>query len=255
LLSQHELRALWESGVPLDRAWLEFTPDNFDAFMLRVLQTYPANDDMFEHASDEAVRKRYAQLKGWLPMDPEGRQTKLRIKIDVQRSYLLDNLYDGDLWAIGFRTLPDGFDELARVPRHLFFTDYEQERDVRPDVYWAKAEVRADDGAYFQIRVIRSPELPPQAVREKHAENTQDSSRPKKLGRPSTADKISTLVAELLTTDLAFQAMPNRQTQAAEVRARLRGESARYEHDMVGYRTSVIVRIIGEVAGRLTRSE
>src|SRR5690349_5612137 len=101
--------------------------------MLRVLQTYPANDDMFANASDEAVRKRYAKLKGWLPMDPEGRRTKLLNKIEVQRSYLLDNLYDGDLWAIGFRTLDNGSDELARVPRHLFFTDYEGERNVRPD--------------------------------------------------------------------------------------------------------------------------
>jgi hypothetical protein len=134
---------------------------------------------------------------------------------------------------------------------HLFFTDYEEERDVRPDVYWAKAELRTADGSYFQIRVIRSPESAPAAPVEKQAEATQEGSGPKKIGRPSTADKIGGLVEELLTGDAAFRAMPNRQVQAAEVRARLRGEWARHEHDMAGYKTSVIARIIGEVAGRL----
>ena len=43
--------------------------------------------------------------------------------------------------------------------------------------------------------------------------------------------------------------------QAREVRARLCGEEARIDHDRVGYKTSTIVRIIGQLANRPNRSE
>jgi hypothetical protein len=136
---------------------LTFSPD-LDRLMLAALRTHPDNDAMFEDACDEGVRSRYRQLKkGWLPPTYEGRQAKLRGAISVQRSYLLEGLHTNELWAIGCRTLPNGHDELVRVPRTYFFTDYTGERDVRPNVYWAKSELITERESYFAIRVVRAP--------------------------------------------------------------------------------------------------
>jgi hypothetical protein len=256
--SQNELRALWESGVPLDDAWMEFTPDNFDRIMLMALQSHPDDDRLGERSGDERVRKRYEEMKGWLPRTFEGRQAKLRNKIEVQRSYLLDNLYNGQLWAIGFRTLADGFDELARVPRHLFFAGYEGERYVQPSINWTKGELTTPD-SYFDIHIVRSP-----TARENSAEpSSRKEDKPPiesapsstRVGRRNTRDEIREKAEFLLKNDVAFQALPNRPAQAEELRARLKGEEARHRHEMLGYKTSVIVRIIGQVANRLGASE
>jgi hypothetical protein len=247
LPTQDELRALWERGVPLDRAWLEFTPDNFDAFMLRVLETYPANDDMFKHASDEAVRKRYAELKGWLPMDPEGRQTKLRNKIAVQRSYLLDNLYKGDLWAIGVRTLPNGFDELARVPRHCFFTDYDGERDVQPKVYWAKGEVEFGGSSYFDIRVVvaqGADSASPTPADEPRSATTNASGKNRLGGRTRTSDEIGRTVLQLWDTQPAFRTLPLK-LMVGEVRAAIHGPDSR-DLELVNYKSSSMEKVIAD---------
>ena len=186
--------------------------------MLRLLRTAPANDDVYKRAPDESVRKRYAELKGWLPMTLEGRRAKLRNKIEVQRSYLLDNLYSGELWAIGFRTLENGFDDLTRVPRHYFLTDYEDERDVRPNVYWAKGELIAGAELYFQIHVLRAPvktaadgDQAKPSDKDRRAEETQDS----KVAAPRD--------------DVSVSAAPTADTLAADDRSELpvRGKPGR----------------------------
>src|SRR3974377_443003 len=108
-----QLKTLWESGTPLDDAWVEFARF-FDRYALRALRTYPAND-----ASVLGLdHPRYKELsKGWLPPTWDARQRKLAITTESERSNLLDELYADRLWAIGFRTLPNGFDEVVRVPR------------------------------------------------------------------------------------------------------------------------------------------
>lgn len=244
--SQDELRALWESGVPLDDAWLKFTPDNFDSFMLALLRTAPANDDMYKRAPDESIRKRYAELKGWLPMTLEGRQAKLRNKIEVQRSYLLDNLYGGDLWAIGSRTLESGFDELARVPRHFFFTDYDGERDVRPNVYWAKGQVELEGRSYFGIRVVvarptASEPRAPANNRELSATPTRPAKK-RQGGRTKTSDEIGRTARRLWDTRPAFRTLPLK-LMVGEVRAAIHGDESR-DLELVNYKSSSMEKAI-----------
>ncbi|MFN0303064.1 MAG: hypothetical protein ACKVQU_22220 [Burkholderiales bacterium] len=241
------LAALWKSGVPLDSAWIEFA-EFLDAFAVRALRTDPCNDaDVLglDHP-------RYRQLsKGWLPISSESRAKKLEIATRNERTNLLQEIYAGRLWAIGYRSLPDGTDELTRVPRQPFFVDEAGERNKRPDIHWGKAQLTVGNASYFDIRVVRPP---PSGDDGAEALQSQESSAPKQ-GRRNTRDQIRRAVEELWDTDTAFRAIPHRRDQAREVRARLRGKDARHLDSMQGYRTTTIQRIIGEVANKRERSE
>lgn len=238
---------LWKTGVPLDSAWIEFA-EFLDAFAVRALHTDPCNDvDVLglDHP-------RYRQMsKGWLPMSSDGRTRKLEITTRNERINLLHEIYVGRLWAIGYRFLPDGTDELTRVPRHGFFVDETGVRDGWPDIHWSKGQLTVGSASYFDIRVVRPP-LSKSEFPER--EQSQESSAPKE-GRRNTRDQIRKVVEELWDTDIAFRAMSHRRDQAREVRARLLGKNARHLDDMQGYRSTTIQRIIGEVANKRERSE
>ncbi len=242
--SETEISALFESGTPLDSAWIEFSPA-MDRFAYEALRTDPADDGRLRKANPQ----RYEQLvKGWLPKTWPSRQKKLTLRTHDERANLLYGIYHGDFWAIGFRTLSDGSDELIRVPRQHFFVDYDREEPF-PDLNWSKGELRVGDTSFFGIHVIRAPdraETPPNTdpVSRRVAKTGSVSPR----GRPNTKDVIRDQVAKLLTTDPAFLALPNRTAQAEEVRARLCGEDARTDHERVGFKTTTIVKIIGQVA-------
>lgn len=239
-LSEVELREMWESGVPLDTAWVEFARF-FDQFSLKALRTHPINDADVLGLN----HPRYQQLKkGWLPQTLEGRQKKLEITTRNERANLLGDIYTGRLWAIGFRTLPSGFDEPVRVPRQMFFVGEEQEQADHPAIHWSKGELTVGSDSYFDIRVVQAPVSTNEIV-EPTNEMESDSAAPE--GRPKTSNEIREKVEELWT-ESHFQALPNRQAQAAEIRARLLGENARHAHDTVGYATNTIKRIIGQVA-------
>src|ERR1700733_10632517 len=156
--STDPLRAQWESGVALDAAWIEFAVF-FDSFAHRALRTHPANDvDVLTH------NPRYKKLsQGWLPKTWEARQRKLATTRRNERIYLLGEIYAGHLRAVGFRTLPNGSDELVRVPRQHFYFDETGAPKTRPEINWTKGELTVGNSSYFDIRVVRAPlsaELP-----------------------------------------------------------------------------------------------
>jgi hypothetical protein len=152
-LSKDELGALWEGGVPMDDAWVEFAIF-FDRFALRALRTDPGNDAKFLGLNNP----RYRELNlGWLPCSWDARQKKLAITTANERINLLGEIYAGRLWAIGCRGLSTGFDELVRVPRQFFFFDETEEHKDRPDIRWGNGELTVGDSSYFEIRVARAP--------------------------------------------------------------------------------------------------
>jgi hypothetical protein len=270
--SKDGLLAHWEAGIPLDSAWVDFAVF-FDRFALTALRTHPDNDaDLLglEHS-------RYKELSTeWLPKTWETRQKKLEITTKNERINLLREIYAGDLWAIGFRTLPTGSDELVRVPRKLFYVDEQGERNIHPDIFWSKGELTVGNVSYFDIRIVKPPantsdtveaEQPQQAnipatsqpdsasASPKSHSTQQNPDRPSRVGRPKRREQIRSKVEELWNTDPQFQAIPNRIDQAREVRARLCGEETRHRDDTPNYRSSTIQRIIGEVANKPPQSE
>jgi hypothetical protein len=281
--SKDELRTLWDTGVSLDSAWFKFSP-TFDYNSLMALRIHPANDDTLG-----VKNPRYQELnKGWLPGTWEGRQTKLAIATSSARAYLLGEIYAGRLWAIGFLTLANGFDEPVRVPRQFFLINEGAEPAIHPDIDWGSEELKAGSNSYFDIRILRPPvshndelidwnTIPrnvndeplewiagPENASNKSAEELQSKTasqlpsetapttlnptRP--IGRPNRSDAIRSKVRELWKTDEKFRGMPNRLDQAEEIRARMWGEDKRYFDKMPGHRTSTIIRIIGEVVNQ-----
>lgn len=159
-LSKDELRALWETGVPLDSAWVEFAA-YFDRFALRALKTDPDNDAVVLGLGNP----RYQEIsKGWLPPTLEGRQKKLVITTINERINLLGEVYRGQLWAIGFQTLASGSDDLVRVPRQFFYFDETGEQERPLEIYWGKGELNAGGVSFFDIHVVRAPFDPGEAI-------------------------------------------------------------------------------------------
>lgn len=175
--SHDELEALWESGIPLDSAWIEFSA-TLDRFALQALRTHPANDP------DVLARNpRYEQLcKGWLPPTWEGRQKKLEIVTRTERLNLLDEIYGRRLWAIGFRTLASGFDLPVWVPRRLFLVQHsEGDPETKPDIDWNREELRDGEVRYFNIHILRPPAVSESAgvpEPEQHSESAADQPKP-----------------------------------------------------------------------------
>lgn len=247
--SKDGLRALWESGVRLDSAWIEFAVF-FDRFAHRALHTHPTNDPDVLGLDDP----RYKELsKGWLPKTWEARQKKLAITTENGRIHLLGEIYAGDLWAIGFRTLPSGADELVRVPRQHFFFDEAGERGQRPDIHWSKGELTVGGISYFDIRVVRSPEAQTDSsvgaseatdsVNRRRQRDARVGTRKAATGRPNTSRQIAAKARTLWKTDPAFRELPLKRKVGA-VRAEILGDEHRNEETR-GYRTSSMEKVIG----------
>lgn len=205
--SKDGLLAHWEAGIPLDSAWVDFAVF-FDRFALTALHTHPDNDaDVLglEHP-------RYKELsKGWLPKTWETRQKKLAITTKNERIHLLGEIYAGHLWAIGFRTLASGSDELIRVPRQLFFFYEAEGREQEPKIHWSKGELTVYGTSYFDIRVVRCPvasqesvqpgdKLSVAAVAPDSLAAVSPQPRPGP-GRPSNAEVIQAAIENYARTD------------------------------------------------------
>lgn len=263
-ISKDQLHALWESGISLDSAWIEFAVF-VDRFALRALCTYPENDpDVLGGGS------RYKELsKGWLPRTWDGRQKKLRITTQNERVHLLGEIYAGRLWAIGYRTLPSGSDELTRVPRQSFYVDEAGEHTRLPDILWGKGELTVGDASYFDIRILRAPlsethRQPStsagaaQGARAKSAAGTDIPSirskttyRKKAGGRPNTSPAIGQTARKLWRTNSRFRTLPVKR-MIPEVRAAILGE-ARRDEETGGYRSSSMAKIIGSAIANLRK--
>ena len=210
-LSEMALRELWESGTPLDSAWVEFS-DGLDDFKLAALRTPPKK---YQVIRDDP---RYRELEPSLPKTWEERRQELDVITTIERCNLLYEIYVGELWAIGSRTLDNGFDELVRVPRELFFVDPD-EGPFHEDVYWAKGQLTTDDDSYFDIRVVQPPDKEDQRTGSTNETETRDETykdfrsitspvndevevhEPGRPGRPSKGDLILAAIAEHSNND------------------------------------------------------
>ena len=206
--SGDELKALWGSGIPLDSAWIEFAKF-IDRFSYTALCTHPTNDPDIRSLTEP----RYIELftGSWLPKTWEARQLKLTSTTKNERIYLLGEIYTGTHWAIGFRTLPNGSDELVRVPRQHFFFDDAGEHQQRPDIHWAKGELTVGSTSYFDIRVVRCPVASQESVKPSDKQSATEvapdsiaavSPQPRTgPGRPSNAEVIQAAIEDYARTD------------------------------------------------------
>ena len=218
--SNEELMRLWESGIPLDSAWVKFAA-SLDDFALAALHLHPDNDLKVFGLYDP----RYKELsKGWLPRTWEGRQKKLATITQNERIHVLREICAGYLWAIGSRTLPNGSDELVLVPRQYFFFDEASERGQRPDIDWTKSALTVGGTSHFDIRVVRAPVASEERVQSREEPSatkvTPDvvTSLPpdpeSRTGRPSKAEVIRAAIADYQKTDTGLSRPPSERYRA-----------------------------------------
>jgi hypothetical protein len=263
--SNDQLRALWESGVALDSAWIEFAKF-FDPFAHRALCTYPANDpDVLAHDP------RYNEVQSWLPKTWEGRQEKLLVTTRNERAHLLGEIYAGRLWAIGSRTFADGSDDLVRIPRqHFLFEGGVTEADI----HWAKGRLIVGTTTYFDIHVAQAPtnqdrrsRLPssdeqsahsgpsskPKSRRSKSRTTTLPKTKKRKKvgGRPNTSRRIRREVRRLWVAKPGFRNLPVKR-RVSYVRGMILGEAQCHE-EATGYRSSSMAKIIGREVNALRK--
>lgn len=268
-MTANRFHQLWSTGTPLSDAWIEMSREDFNRKKWRALQRSPVND--FDYVDT-------IELGGWLPQTLEGRLGKLKLIEQLEKSDLFARLFEGGLWAIGYRTKPLREDEPSLVPRDLFHIDAPDDLSALV-TNWAKGEVQFGSESFFDVRVVRAPvggldsellhapkrsgeDIPP--LQDKVAFVTQEGSGssvspqtlksqepdPKpnaKRGRPNKKERVQEMALKLWKTDEAFRAMGNRVDQAREVKARLLGEEFRHADEMAGYKLEVVIRSIGEV--------
>jgi hypothetical protein len=149
--STDELLTLWEIGVPLDSAWVEFSV-SLDRFALNALRLNP-DDDLKVHGLHNREYKELVK-SGWLPRTPEGRKKKLEIITENERTHLLRDIAVGRLWAIGFQSL-SGLVQPRRVPPDLFDEAREPERHKNVD--WSNSVAASGSHSFLDVHVTRPP--------------------------------------------------------------------------------------------------
>jgi len=262
-LSNDQLAALWERGAALDSAWIQFA-EFFDSFAHRALRTYPSND-----ADVLAAHPRYKELaNGWLPRTWEARKEKLAVTAANERLHLLDEIYAGRLWAIGFRTLRDGSDGLARIPRRHFLVVEGVGTEIQID--WAKSELTLGRATYFDVRIAQAPtgsglrsarprsdhlsnrsepptrpsrSLPSKPRTATLQEKKKKKKRKKVGGSPGTKSSVIQSFHKLWRERPEFRELSVK-SMVAEVRAEILGDDAKHE-ERSGYRSSSMERWIG----------
>jgi len=242
--SDDQLPALWEAGIPLDSAWITFGK-SFDL---------------------STAKPRNSTLRGLIPETREGRRQKALVTTINGRGHLLDEIYAGRLWAIGFRTLASGSDKIVRVPvRHFFSVN-----GVRPaiDIHWDKDELTVDGTEYFDIRVVRNPLRPDRKLARTSASERSPRSKAKRSqknpgrrikrastpkrkaarknvgGRPNTSREIRKTFQKMLSETPECADLPHK-TLIGDVREALFGKGSR-DIEKRGFKYSAMDKIIGQ---------
>ena len=145
-----DLLRLWESGVPLESAWVEFA----DSFVLTLLHTHPDKDPLVFGLHN----RRYKEaVKAWLPETTEGRKKMLERVTGDARACLFSELHAGRRWAIGFHGSSDASREAIRIARQLFSLDESGDSERHRSIDWSKNAISTGTSSFIDIHVIRPP--------------------------------------------------------------------------------------------------
>jgi hypothetical protein len=233
--SKDQLRAMWEAGEPLDCSWAEF----------EVLFDRSAQVPLHTHTTKGIFFRRDLQSR----KDPKSSKR-------TDRARLVEAIYAGRLWALGFQSSPNGSGELVHIPAELFSYGEARTRTPPADrsiIRWAAGELTAAARLYSDIRLFRAPhdndlgssiavhgEATTVVVERRYAK--ERTRRGKQIGRPSTAGEIAKVARRLWNTVPKFQTLTIKAT-VLYVREELLGREYR-DQERVNYRSSSMAKII-----------
>lgn len=132
-------REIWEKGIPLDEAWLEFAdPDAKRRYSERpTLETF----------SEQAAAANMQSLRDISQLVSAGFQQwseNGRVQEEL-RELLLDKLFEEQLHAYGYRIAPSRSRTPMRIAAELFES---------PTLDWKQGEMNARGGTYSEIQII-----------------------------------------------------------------------------------------------------
>lgn len=130
-------RELWEKGITLNEAWLEFA----DADAKRRHSELLALEQLNERAANVRTGSDISELiisgmRRWSEYD--------QFKSEM-RELLLDELFNDQLQAYGYRTAPSRSRSPVRIASEFF---------ENPDIEWTRNQMTARGGTYSEIHVI-----------------------------------------------------------------------------------------------------
>ena len=142
-------------------------------------------------------------------------------------------------------------DEIRAIGRSSGESGEQYLSPIRAD-FWIGAGIDPENDkaecpsiSFDKIRILSDPVIDVAASKVLESPSAT-TNKPAKTGRPNTSEEIKSKIRLSLVED-EFLMMPDRTAQAAEIRARIKGESARHSHEMPGFKTKTIARWIGEV--------
>jgi hypothetical protein len=184
-------RKLWEIGVPLNSAWLEFA----DADDKRRYSGWPISAKLKEQRAASGVPS-ISEFFGLLSSELSDWKSREEFKGELRES-LLESLFSGDLWAFGYRVAPS----VGRSPVRIDADSFEND-----DPDWKHESLIVRGFEYTQIRIVDPA----------HVEN--GSSRRK--GRIGSNDAIRGAISSLQKRGVNLCAIP-RKVACNEIRSEL----------------------------------
>lgn len=151
-------KELWNSGIPLSRAWLEFAPPE--------LRSEFENLPEFKHSFDAISEAESWQIAGSI-FATALKNTPKRVQLERQlKERLLTDLFNGNLAATGYRTAPSR----SQVPVLI-----DPEKFENDDPVWSGDGLAAQGITYCRIRVTDPDNCNPAPAKDKGSREAIDA--------------------------------------------------------------------------------
>jgi hypothetical protein len=177
-MAKNRNRGIWDQATPLDEAWLKFASAQGQEELSKLPSGHEEMQNQLLKASG-LLNLIYAASVGL------NANTKLAAIISRLKEELLDNLFNSNLLAFGYRQAPSQ----SRGPVQIDPTFFEY-----PEIDWEGNSAEFDGKKYRIIRIINSNDL-----KDEHKLRT---------GRPTSGPVINSAIIQLIKSHPEFCNLP-----------------------------------------------
>lgn len=187
-MARNPNKAIWQIAIPLSEAWHKFAcPDaiseleNMPTWSDILLQSMPKMN------SQSPTPEKISEFFSSMSQSAAGASQHID-KIKELREHLLDELFNKQLIALGYRETPSSSPAPVHIDAEIFDT---------PDIEWKRDTLTAHGKRYGRVRVY-DPRYIPKI--EKPV-----------IGRPSSGQKINAAIIKLKNDDPYFCNLPRKE--------------------------------------------
>jgi hypothetical protein len=174
---------LWEIGVPLSEAWLEFAPADARAQFENAPGFWDTLNESLKAPENQTASRALSSAVEAI----SGVQKRNSLQAELQEN-LLEDLFNSELVAIAYRVRPTGSRGPVQIPKDVFFDAVG---------FWSEDAVEALEFRYVRVRVLNPYSAPAKAVPKK------------KIGRPGSKEPVIAAI-RFLNQNPEFKALPRK---------------------------------------------